>query len=148
MEEKLRQLMAATKRHRRVLYALALALFVGGVAYSLATTDISASDIHVWPALALLVVMTPLSLAYGAYNLIIIGDGLGARLSFRTGFNAAGSGAILLDGVRVEAGETVESDAGIHRSVRVGKGLATLWFGERAPISPAEPFNGPVYTAF
>jgi hypothetical protein len=59
-----------------------------------------------------------------------------------------GEAAIVLDGVRVDPGETVVLDKGIHRAAPTGARPATLWLGNRAPVPPAKPLKGPYYAGF
>lgn len=62
--------------------------------------------------------------------------------------HTVGRAPVLPEGVRVEVGERVDLDAGVHWAVVVGDGASTPWLGERAPVPLAEPLDAPNYTQF
>ena len=72
----------------------ALAVFIGGIGWSVAHSDLQLSEIHPLPLLITAIVLVPLGLVVAAWNLCLLGRVVGTRISFGSALAATAYGRV------------------------------------------------------
>lgn len=148
-----RALHERARRWRRTILVLAALGFAGGFFWSLSALSISWRDIELAPMLLLAAVIVPLSLAYSAINMQLMGRAIGSRIGFWSGLRTSayaqvaellpipGGAIVRTAALMKEGGRTAES-AGLVLAFAllwiacagVGAGIALASLGLAATI--------------
>ncbi len=80
---------AIAQANRALLLALAMILFVGGVAWSASRLNLSFSDVQPFYILLSAVVFVPIAFVAGALSFMVMAHGVGTSVSFATAFRIA-----------------------------------------------------------
>lgn len=81
-------------RHRLPLMLLALALFFGGLAWSISAIEIAWADVQAWPLLLTLLLLVPLTVLVSAWNLQLLARLVERRINLETAIMATAYGRI------------------------------------------------------
>jgi hypothetical protein len=124
-------------RYRRLCLVGAVLLFVAGIMWSVSSLDLQLSELQVWPALLLLLVFGPISVAYGAVGLLLLGAIADVRVSLRTACRV-GAYAQLAEvlpipgGAILRAGALIRAGAGAIDSSALVVASSLLWISMAA----------------
>jgi hypothetical protein len=132
-----RSLIDLVKRHRRYWLGLTAIIFIVGCITSVRQLRLDPSDLHLLPAATILLILSPLSLVYGAVGLFILGLGTKSRLAFGTSFRANAIAQIsellpIPGGAIVRTGALVAGGAAVGRSALLVTAGALLWIAVAA----------------
>lgn len=123
-----------SRRHRLPLLAAALALFVGGLVYSITTLKLEWQDLHLTSLLMLVFALGPVTIVYSAINMQVMARAIGVHVDFWHGVRVSAfaqvaellpipGGAIVRTAALMERGGTTGKSAGIVAA------FALLWIG-------------------
>ncbi|WP_305987510.1 hypothetical protein [Roseibium sp. MMSF_3544] len=141
---------APSRKWRLPLLAFGAILFVGGGIYSLSRLDIGFADIEFGPFAALLFLMGPLSLVYGAVSMMLTARAAGVPMPFGKSFRVsciAQTAEILPlpGGAMVRGAALVNEGATVARSTGIVLANALLWISCAAFAAGLSiPSNGPI----
>jgi hypothetical protein len=136
------QLTDWVRRHQLVLKLLAGSLFLVACGWAFTELGIDPSELRPVPFLILFLLLSPLSLLYGGYGLILLAQASGTSMSLgfamRTSAWAQLAEALPLPGgAMVRTGALMKSGVGTKRSMWLVINTALLWIALAAAFSGA-----------
>lgn len=132
----LKNIAQSFQRHRAKLripiLVFAILVFFGGIAYSVQALSLKLSDLSWPPLLGLALVIVPITIAYSAINMILMGKAVGSAIGFVEGVRISVFAQVaellpIPGGAIVRTAGLVRKGAGTLQSTGIVLAFALLW---------------------